>query len=244
MKRLPFSDQMYIAFVENRKRQTRRTGGLQDVNSYPGTLEGKGAMGGLGYKGLCPSDYYIKPSLKADYRKNPGLYHWFVGEQNREINPIIVKAAYQVGDTVAVVASIERFNVDGVRIHATGEIIHKPEWIRIGSYRAWKWKPDILPARYCPASYAIRGAKIVGVRAERVQDISEDDCDAEGAPAIAPSYEWIMYSWNEGEKVVTSRDPVDWYKYVWDSINAKRGFGFDTNPYVFVYELGKAFLLP
>ena len=66
--------------------------------------------------------------------------------------------------------------------------------------------------------------EIVDVRIERLQDISLEDIEDEGVPLIntGPS----------GEKGVLAYED---FRILWDSINAKKGFGWDTNPWVAVY---------
>jgi len=49
----------------------------------------------------------------------------------------------------------------------------------------------------------------------RIQDISKEDAWAEGCPNPSPI------------------DARDWFAELWDSINAKKGFGWDVNPWVF-----------
>jgi hypothetical protein len=62
--------------------------------------------------------------------------------------------------------------------------------------------------------------EIMGVRVERLQEINEDDAMAEGVSA--PSID----SFDIG--------PVEVFADAWDRINAKRGYGWDMNPWVWV----------
>lgn len=89
---------------------------------------------------------------------------------------------------------------------------------------AGKSRPGrFLPNRLRPFMPAL---EIVSVRAERVQDITEGDAKAEGV-AIEPDDCWG-----------TSQKPaVAAFVRLWDSINAKRGFGWAENPWVWRIEL-------
>jgi hypothetical protein len=58
---------------------------------------------------------------------------------------------------------------------------------------------------------------LVAVRAEQVQEISEEDAIAEGIEAPdSPGHEWVA---------------ARLFSRLWDSINAKRGHGWDANPW-------------
>lgn len=73
--------------------------------------------------------------------------------------------------------------------------------------------------------------EVTDVRVERVQDISEWDCQHEGIwkdiLCSANDYPWIM-----GDKRYLVAQGA--FRALWDSINAKRGFGWDVNPWVWV----------
>jgi hypothetical protein len=62
--------------------------------------------------------------------------------------------------------------------------------------------------------------EITNVRVQRLQEISEADAEAEGAPEHPYDHKTA-------------------FRRIWDSINAKRGFGWDTNPFVWVLTFRK-----
>lgn len=67
--------------------------------------------------------------------------------------------------------------------------------------------------------------KVTGVRVEQVQDISEEDTIAEGI-----TDEQAVECWYDGPQFGFA------FSVLWDSINAKRGYGWDVNPWVRVVE--------
>ncbi len=66
--------------------------------------------------------------------------------------------------------------------------------------------------------------QVTGVRVERVQDI----CDAD---AMAEGVDWSGLVDRTG---LTKGGAVDTFRALWDSINAKRGYGWGVNPWVWV----------
>ena len=60
--------------------------------------------------------------------------------------------------------------------------------------------------------------KVTDVRVQRVQNISTDDCYDEGVRCD-----------------MSARTVIDHFRILWDSLNAKRGFGWDDNPFVAAY---------
>lgn len=82
-----------------------------------------------------------------------------------------------------------------------------------------KWRPSIHMPRWASQITL----EITGVRVERVQDISEQDARDEGASPIT-------------ENKTVSGVFRSGFRLLWDSINAKRGYGWDANPWVWVVE--------
>jgi hypothetical protein len=90
--------------------------------------------------------------------------------------------------------------------------------IRALAYRAtneWrgKWRPSIHMPRWASRITL----EITAVRVERLQDIGEVDAMREGDPTCENTH-------------------IDWFRALWDSINAKRGYSWESNPWVWVVE--------
>jgi len=102
------------------------------------------------------------------------------------------------------------------------EIVHNLE---CRGHDTERWRPSIHMPRWASRLTL----EVTGVRVERVQDISNTDLMAEG---ITP------------DEMPDSEDPwADFYdRYqvpfmrLWDSINAKRGYPWESNPWVWVVE--------
>jgi len=72
-----------------------------------------------------------------------------------------------------------------------------------------------------PKTLARIWLRVVDVRAERLQEITETDAISEGTTGGGSH----PYFW------------VGAFRYLWDSINAKRGHGWEMNPWVWVVEI-------
>jgi len=91
----------------------------------------------------------------------------------------------------------------------------------------YTWRPSIFMPRWA-SRITLR---VTGVRVERVQDISQEDAQAEGIERGTYTNKGHDGWWY---------DYVDQFRLLWDSINAKHGFGWGANPWVFVIEFEKA----
>lgn len=87
------------------------------------------------------------------------------------------------------------------------------DWLATGIYTSTRWRSSI----FMPAWASRITLKIRDVRVERLQSITEADALAEG---IIP---------------FSATAALD-YKGLWDDINAKRGYPWESNPWVWVID--------
>jgi hypothetical protein len=86
-----------------------------------------------------------------------------------------------------------------------------------------KWRPSIFMPKWASRITL----QIKRIRVERIRDIRPRDCESEGVSI--------------GPLLPSQRDHAArcGFRHLWDSINAKRGFGCDVNPWVWVIEFRK-----
>lgn len=85
---------------------------------------------------------------------------------------------------------------------------------RIRKEYGYKWRPSIHMPRWASRLTL----EIISVRVERLQDIDDTDAEREGCDGsdMIPGYS------------------INQFHSLWDSINLKRGYGWDANPWVWV----------
>lgn len=86
-----------------------------------------------------------------------------------------------------------------------------------------KWRPSIFMPRWASRIQL----SVTDHRIERLQDISDLDVKAEGVDCAGKSIDRTNLTRARG---------YDDFRPLWDSINAKRGFGWADNPWVWVVE--------
>lgn len=94
----------------------------------------------------------------------------------------------------------------------------------------WKWKRDTLSSIHTPRWASRITLKITEIRVEQIQQLSREDFLAEGIPQFTMA------------RGILSDDPPDpRWKFIelWDSINAKKGYGWESNPWVFIISFQK-----
>lgn len=180
-----FSTPMVRAILEGRKTQTMRV-----IKPQPKWVDGKND---LHYDG--GSTFIAHSPVQVDEYGDIDFY----GES--------VKCPYgQPGDILWVRETWNDDWCDHVLYKANGGLAKEA-----GYSKEPRWRPSI----HMPRKYARIFFEITNIRIERVQEISENDCQMEGLKLL-----------QEGIKSE--------FAVLWDSINEKRGFGWDINPWVWV----------
>lgn len=127
-------------------------------------------------------------------------------KENNKGNLVRVKCPYgEVGDHLWVRETWRRHESGHLFFRADNKLIPN------GS----KWKPSI----HMPRAAARLLLEVQEVRIERLQDITRGDAMSEGCPF---------------PNIAGEQDPRSWFAELWNSINAKRGYSWDNNPWVWV----------
>jgi len=128
----------------------------------------------------------------------------------------------------------EAWRVDGIDIQSgadvesmTDNLQYREEMLNDRGFTDCKWKPSIHMPRWASRITL----EVTGVRVERVQAITEADAEAEG---IA-----FMRDIPDADETLTAKVL---FEILWESINAKRGYGWDVNPWVWVVEFRRVAL--
>jgi len=108
------------------------------------------------------------------------------------------------------------------KFETVGQAVHFDEQERIPRMQLGYHK---RPGIFCP-KWASRLRRVIkSVRCQRVQEISEEDAQAEGVDKqYIPDLGQTWWTYKEG------------FKLLWDSINLARGRGWEKNDWIWVYD--------
>lgn len=220
MKERPilFNAEMVRAVLDGRKTQTRRV-----VNPQPETAHGHdGLVQVVGYRIWAWPERVFDGTIRCPYGA-PGDRLWV-----RE-----TWAPYDGADKprADIEAECVRYRADGVTY-----IGGPDDPVPLNMYGVppheempggpWRWRPSIHMPRWASRITL----EVTDVRVERVQDIRADDIYAEGTPG---AWDFLHHQkrWIKAACLPACR--TAWVE-LWDSINAKCGYGWDANPWVWV----------
>lgn len=203
--RMPlFTAENRQAIRDDRKRQTRRLNGLEEINEDPGTWQFTG------------------------FRNNEAVFT-IPGFATRRI-----KLPWVIGDVRCMCESLMRgatteaaYYRDDWKLHQMATPVIS---IVTGKPIPWRWKREHLASIHMPTEAARTVCKITDIRVEQLQKISEEDAKAEGVRSIMDMTDGMTH---EG---LPKFAELFWppFRDLWDSINAKRGYGWDVPQMVWV----------
>lgn len=132
-----------------------------------------------------------------------------------------IKPKYSRGDLLWVREKLNRTHNHGISYDADGEITQDSEW---------QWKNENLPAMFMPRWASRLTLHVTDVRAEQLQDISEEDAQAEGAHHQNGNPDEYGLC---RELVVEAKDD---YRHIWESLYPTSSpKAWHRNPWVWVY---------
>ena len=155
-----------------------------------------------------------------------------------------LSARYQVGDILYVRETFgEKFvrDIEGEYI-STG-YVYKAGYNHdlIFDLNGRKWRPSI----HMPREAARLFLEVKSVRVERLQDITEADAKAEGAEYFdlfklkqIPTT-ILMPGGAFGKGYMPKASYKAGFYKIWQELNEKRGYSWDSNPWVWVYEFAR-----
>lgn len=213
MNGICFIEPLFNKVVTGEKTQTRRI-----INHF-GNKEHYGKL--LCHWGLS----------RPPYLAETGDWRWELQTAVDDSHSFIIKSKYNVGETVYLkepYSYLSLNNQEPVLIYKYGE-----DYSDIEEVSPIKWKNKL----FMPASAARYFIEITAVRAERLQDISEEDCLKEGIENIGErrvvGYPLgVVFRYSNGYNCfVTAREA---YAALIDKINGKGTW--ERNPWVWVYD--------
>lgn len=230
---------MVLAILGGYKSMTRRTRGLEDVNTSPDLWE---------FKKLADLDYITKPA----YRGRFGAYFHSDKIEPRTLS--VCPQAYpygRVGDHLWVKETWRPadFLVDGyerdspyyVQYRSDGWVgmVTALEGVRIDSEWSTRWSTAPKFGKWKPSIYMPRWAsrillKITEIRVERVQDIAKDENVNDIFEEGLLQYHYAEYDADGEFTDLDTEEALDDFIALWDSINKPRGLGWEFNPWVWV----------
>jgi len=123
-----------------------------------------------------------------------------------------------------------------IAVQSTDELI-KMNWPRKDADDVFHWNHKCSPLRWRPSIFMPRWAsritlKITDIRVERVQEISGEDCVNEGATTLTDLNMMLSKKDKTPFHEQNNRKARAIFQALWDSINSKKGYSWNDNPWV------------
>ena len=172
----------------------------------------------------------VKPQPSSGIRKSVFVKSGLEDGHGREIKP-----RYQPSDILWVRETFCEVPYEHNHVSIKGGYITIPKYAyKADSERDYTgiWKPSI----HMPREAARIFLRVTSVRVERLQEITAEDVIREGIEySDSGPYHWHVLD-TKLNAWINFHFHDEAFKHLWDSLNAKRGYGWDTNPWVWVIE--------
>lgn len=233
MKGILFQEPLFIATIEGRKTQTRRTGGFNElIKQYPDDykfieMENDPRVLKFDKEGFPVEDKHANFKTK----KLKGWYGCFEVLTGSDYDGTYFIPRYQPGETIYLKEPYRldaQFGLPWYKYNLHGE-----------DNTAYKWKNKL----FMPAKHARYFIKITDVRAERLHEITEADAIAEGIESwteermVSKPTHYKVYYNEPGDDSSYSSCPVVSYETLWQKINGKDSWIANPLVWVYTYEL-------
>ena len=205
-----FSGPMVRAILEGRKTQTRRVIKPQPPAEIAAAVDhwcDTGEIYGFGKIAYDDDGKIIWPLCGGLRPTSIRCPYGIPGDR------LFVKEGYRIDHGI-----VNRQAVDGVYLADQEPFaccLSAAEWTK---WQLRKWRYRGMPGRFMYKSLARLWLEVTAVHVERVQEISRSDCIAEG---IEAEFHGHPISGLHHE-----------FAALWGSINGKRGYGWESNPWV------------
>lgn len=212
MKKIMFNDKYGLtkAVLEGRKTQTRR------IVTHPKRFHCKDVCG-----------FYVCKRLSDGVVTDVCMYD----ENESFIDEGQILPKYEIGEIVAVAQSYKDLGYSETALDRSPK-----DWriVRgaLGKSKGWNNKMFVRVDACIEKGHQIRVTK---VRIERLQDISDNDCLAEGIEFDCKSQSFYCgFNNSTNSKIWLGRTPREAYAELIDKVSGKGTW--ESNPYVFVYD--------
>lgn len=211
---IPYSEVMVKSLLQDLKKMTRRTKGLEIVNENP-------------------DDWKIGNMLHLPLENRYMVE--FINKKNGKYGTILIPIS--IGDQLWVKESYQHTKI--LNINPEDEnygFVYKADGQPWKDYEGWRW----ITGRFMPKAAARIWLEVTDIKCERLQDISPEDCIAEGilplnmsATQMAEMGQMYFDYSKPKQLFVDGLNPFWSFNSLWCSING--GESWDANPWVFVY---------
>lgn len=232
-----FSGPMIGALLDGRKTQTRRVLNRARVFATPErpafTLTGDDMA-----RALQNADRFRR--IEGDgWFWEADAYEW---QAPHTRTGWMAHIGYAPGDLLYVRESFGSVELEGGGIGNYYIVYDADEWSRehkgkrCGMPQPKEWRPSPLPCKLYPSIHMPRRLsrltlEVTDVRVQRVQEMSWEDAEAEGVWHASQEYREQVCIWRDAPSRLR-RLRIEHFAKLWDSLNAKRGYGWEVNPWV------------